>query len=254
MSRLTHAEHLTELRNSLSQLEVVSSGELSADIPTCPGWQVRSLLGHLGRVQRMALAVIATGAMSPASPKDLAPVPDTDEALRTYFRESSAQLLHDLESTDPTSPCWTFLGTENEVAFWSRRMSHEHSVHLFDALRATEADPALPVSPRSACDAIDEYVLMANGRSLAKRPDFDLGGTLHLHTTDTDEGEWMFSTTTPGRLVAENGHGKGTAAVRGTAVDLLLGLWGRYALSTDKRYERFGSNDVIATMASIGGN
>lgn len=141
MSRLTHAEHLSELRSSLSRLEVVATGNLSADIPTCPGWQVRSLLGHLGRVHRMALAVIATGAMSPANPKELAPVPDTDEALRTYFLESSKQLLHDLESTDPSSPCWTFLGTENEVAFWSRRMAHEHTVHLFDALRATEADP-----------------------------------------------------------------------------------------------------------------
>ena len=252
MSRLTHSEHLAELRTSLVRLEEIASGDLSADVPTCPGWQLRSLFGHLGRVHRMALAVISTGAMSPASPKELAPPPDNDTDLRAYFRSSSVQLLHDLEVTDPGSPCWTFLGTGDEVRFWSRRMAHEHTVHLYDGLRVRESDPLLPVSPRSACDAIDEYVLIANGRGLAKRPDFDLGGTLHLHATDTDEGEWMLSSE-PCKLVVEAGHGKGTAAVRGKAVDILLGLWGRHDLASDARYEHFGSNAVIAAMAGIGG-
>ena len=200
----------------------------------------------------MALAVISTGAMNPANPKELASPPDNDTDLRAYFRSSSVQLLHDLEVTDPGSPCWTFFGTDDEVRFWSRRMANEHTVHLYDALRVCESDPLLPVSPASACDAIDEYVLIANARLLAKRPDFDLGGTLHLHAADTDQGEWMLSSG-PGKLVVEAGHGKGTAAVRGKAVDLLLGLWGRYDLAADVRYQRFGSDAVIATMAGIGG-
>jgi uncharacterized protein (TIGR03083 family) len=252
-SRLTPVEHVTELKRSLEQLQQIADGDLDSSVPSCPGWQTRTLIGHLGRVQRMALAVIATGAMSPAGPGELAPVPDNDVDLRAYFRDSSAQLVSDLETTDPASACWTFLGTTDEVAFWSRRMNHEHSVHLYDALRAIDEAPQLPVSPRSACDAIDEYMLLVNRRVLSKRPDFDLGGTLHLHATDTDEGEWMISSE-PGRLVVEASHGKGTAAIRGTAADLLLGLWGRLDLVTDPRYERFGADQVLANMAGIGGN
>ena len=41
MSRLTHSEHLAELRTSLVRLEEIASGDLGADVPTCPGWQLR---------------------------------------------------------------------------------------------------------------------------------------------------------------------------------------------------------------------
>lgn len=253
MSRLTHEQHIEELRRSLTGLAENATGDLGLDVPTCPGWQLRTLLGHLGRVHRMALAVVATGAMTPANPKEMEPIPDNDNDLRTYFASSSASILHDLEVTDPAAPCWTFLGTADVVSFWSRRMANEHAVHLFDAQRAIASHVALNISPRSACDAIDEYVLIANGRVLAKRPEFDLGGTVHLHATDDDEGEWMFSST-PGRLVVDAGHGKGDAAIRGTAASLLLGLWGRYSLADDSRFERFGDPARINALTSVGGN
>ena len=253
MSRLTHAQHLQELQRSLTMLGSIAAEDLDLPVPTCPGWKLRDLFGHLGRVHRMGLAVISTGAMIPASPKDLAPVPEGNDEIRDYFLSSSATLLHDLEVTDPTSPCWTFLGTGDTVSFWSRRMANEHAVHLFDAQRALDPEAAPQTAARSACDAIDEYVIMVNARVLSKRPDFSLGGTLHLHATDDAEGEWMFSSA-PGRLIAEGGHGKGDAAVRGTAAGLLLGAWGRLSLTTDARFERFGDDAVIANFAGIGGN
>lgn len=253
MSRLSHAEHLEQLRISLDHLNEIGAGDLDHAVPTCPGWQLRDLLGHLGRVHRMALAVITTGAMNPASPKDMEPVPGNDDEVRRYFSSSSAALLHDLGTTDPASPCWTFLGTDNVVGFWSRRMANEHAVHLYDAQRALSAEPLPVMSSSSACDAIDEYVLMANARVLPKRPDFALGGTIHLHATDDAGGEWMLSSA-PGRLNVETGHGKGDAAIRGTAADLLLGLWGRFSLTDDSRYERFGDPSVVRALTDLGGN
>jgi uncharacterized protein (TIGR03083 family) len=253
MRRLTHDEHLQELRTSLTRLREIAAGDLDARVPTCPGWQVRNLLGHLGRVHRMALAVITTGAMSPSPPKDLEAVPDNDLDLRAYFSASADALLHDLEATDPSAPCWTFLGTADEVGFWSRRMANEHAVHLYDAERALSPDPVPAMAPRAACDAIDEYFLIANSRQLAKTPGFMLGGSIHLHATDDEQGEWMI-TSTPGRLQVEPGHGKGDAAIRGTASNLLLGLWGRLSLVEGPEFQRFGDGAVVATLAALGGN
>ncbi len=253
MSRLTHSEHIDQLQRYLDAFEGILPGDLAVEVPTCPGWTLRSLFGHLGRVHRMALAVVSTGAMSPKNPKEMEPVPDNDADLRTYFSASAHELVRDLTNTDPTSPCWTFLGTADEVGFWSRRMAQEHCVHLFDAQRAGEADPTVFSSARSASDGIDEYVLIANARSLAKRREFDLGGTVHLHATDDDDGEWMLSAA-QGQLRVEASHGKGDAAIRGTAASLFLGLWGRFDLTTDARFERFGDPSAIAALASIGGN
>jgi uncharacterized protein (TIGR03083 family) len=253
MTRLTHPEHLDELKNSLRFFGEILERDFDTEIPTCPGWTLGSLFGHLGRVHRMALAVISTGAMAPASPKELEPVPEGDNNIRTYFETSAAALVHDLEATDPSSPCWTFLGTTDEVGFWSRRMANEHAVHLFDAQRALHSDPVPTMSSLSACDAIDEYVYIANSRQLAKRADFSLNGTIHLHATDNELGEWMI-TEINGKLLFEAGHGKGDAAIRGTASALLLGLWGRYSLANDLRFERFGTTSLVETLASVGGN
>lgn len=246
--------YLDSLTNDLQRITELAAGDLSASVPACPGWDLGQLIAHLGQVHRMALAVISTGALQPAPPASLEAPPETPQDLRAYFSSSAARLLEDLRSTPVDAPSWNFLKQPQRAGFWSRRMAQEHSIHRVDAETAATGGAA-PIDGALAVDGIDEYFLIANVRVLPRKPGFELGGTLHLHATDR-EGEWMI---TPNRvedrltLTVENGHGKGDAAIRGTASDLLLGLWGRHSF-LDDRFERFGSASVIDAIAGLGGN
>lgn len=245
---LTFLEHL---QLDLNRIDELASGDLSVTVPSCPGWDLGRLVGHLGRVHRMALAVVSTGSMSPAAPADLAAPPDDQDALRSYFSESAAQLVSDLATTSLEAPCWTFLGTGDVTAFWHRRLAHEHSVHRYDAELAVGTPNPIPVD--LAIDGVNEYFLMSNVRVLPKKPDFALGGTIHLHATDSPDGEWMIEQT-GSALTVSHGHRKGDAAVRGTASDLLLGLWGRKDLTGTEGFEHFGNQVITAKLASLGGS
>lgn len=238
------------LEKDLNRIHSIQS-DLSSPVPTCPGWDVGRLIGHLGRVHRMALAVLTTGSMEPAAPDQLESPPVEHEALRAYFSSSADLLVATLRDIDPQTPCWTFLGEPHVASFWFRRMAHEHSVHRFDAELAI-GDPR-PIPADTAIDGIDEYFMIHNVRTLPKRPEFTLSGSVHLHSTDNGlPGEWMIEHV-GSRLVVTQEHGKGDAAVRGPASDLYLGLWGRLDLKAGPQFERFGSSEVIESLASLGG-
>ena len=245
---MDHRSFIDSFEADLTVISGLAAGDLTAQVPACPGWDLARLIGHLGRVQRMALAVVPTGAMTPAPGSSLESPPDDHNALRAYYQSSADALVAALRAKSPDAPAWTFLGGPQTVAFWSRRMAHEHSIHRWDAEGAVGV--AQPVAADLAVDGIDEYFLMVS-RQLAKRPDFSLGGTVHLHSTDV-EGEWMLDIT-GGVVTVTKEHGKGAAAIRGTASDLVLGLWGRIPLTDPDRFAHFGDPAPVAALASLGG-
>ncbi len=69
---------------------------------------------------------------------------------------------------------------------------------------------------------------------------------MHLHRTDGD-GEWMFAGDGEGGVTVTHEHGKGDAAVRGTAANLLLWIWGRPA----DGLECFGDAEVAARWQAV---
>jgi uncharacterized protein (TIGR03083 family) len=254
------SRYIDNLEHDLNFIKSVAN-DLTLPVPTCPGWDLGRLVGHLGRVHRMALAVLTTGSMKPAPSDQLEAPPADHDQLRAYFSTSSEQLVSTLRSIDPEFPCWTFLGEPHNAAFWIRRQAHEHAIHRFDAESATTGSSTPPIPTDIAIDGINEYFLIQNLRALPNKPDFELGGSLHLHATDdtadhatTAEGagEWMI-VHQDAMLQVTNEHGKGDAAIRGSASDLLLGLWGRRDLVGGSEFERFGSTSVISTLASLGG-
>ncbi len=238
------------LEQDLNRIRSIHA-DLTPSVPSCPGWDIGRLIGHLGRVQRMALGVLTTGSMEPPPTDQLESPPANHDALRAYFDRSSDSIVDTLRHINPSSPCWTFLGGPDEASFWFRRMAQEHAVHRFDAELAI-GDPR-PIPADLAIDGIDEYFILHNVRTLPTRPDFTLPGSVHLHSTDEGvHGEWMISHV-DGRLVVTQEHAKGDAAVRGSASDLLLGLWSRLDMRAGDQFERFGSDAVIDALASIGG-
>lgn len=221
-------------------------------VPTCPGWDISRLGGHIGRVHRMTTGVLTNPADGFASPDSMEKPPSDPGAIPDFVRRGAAELDGLLAACDPESPCWNFLNEPMRAYFWFRRQAHETAVHRWDAENAvTPAGVAWSVDPELAVDGIDEYWVMARERLLPARHIATLGGSLHLHTTDT-VGEWIIEIN-DGELSIRRDHGKGAAAVRATASNLFLGMWGRYDLRDQDRFEHFGDADVIAATALLGG-
>ena len=73
MERGRHLELLRQFGDRLA--DCASAGSPSDPVPTCPGWDLRDLLLHIGGVHRWATSYVLTGRSGPT----------TDQEDRTYF-------------------------------------------------------------------------------------------------------------------------------------------------------------------------
>src|SRR3974390_211286 len=97
------SEGSTRLRNA-------SVGQWTTAIPTCPGWTMRNLVGHIGEVQRWA-AFIVVNQLTENPPDDAVTIPempDGDAAL-DWFEEGATTLVSVLRSSPVDLECFTFL-------------------------------------------------------------------------------------------------------------------------------------------------
>ncbi len=251
MSTIAASEYRTSIATDAERIAVLTEADPSRAVPSCPGWDLARLAGHVGRVHRMTIGVLTNPVDGFADPSTMEKPPSEPLQAAGFVRAGAASLDALLAARDLDSPCWNFLNEPSFARFWFRRQCHETAVHRFDAELAVDTG-ASPTTPAAlAVDGINEYFVFVRERLLAARGLDSLGGTLHLHATDI-EGEWMVEVV-DGAIAFTHGHGKGDAAIRGTASSLFLGLWGRFDLRTDDRFERFGSDDVIANAATLGG-
>ncbi len=128
--------------------------DLSADVPTCPGWDVRRLVRHLGRVHRWAAAIVRTGEEAEAG----RPPDGDDRTLLGWFEEGAHELVGTLTGADPDAPCWTFGPDPQLTGFWIRRQAHETAVHRWDVGAALGAPE--PIPDWLAEDGVDEVCRM----------------------------------------------------------------------------------------------
>jgi hypothetical protein len=118
-------------------------------------------------------------------------------------------------------------------------MAHETAVHAWDA--QVSAGNNAEIEAALASDGIDEYMhvmLVSNMRD----DEGLLSGSVHIHCTDVD-GEWLIVPNDTSDVVVTREHAKGDCAIRGSASQLLLGLWRRVPMSS---LEVIGSSDVAA--------
>ena len=203
--------------------------DLDAIVPTCPEWNNLELLNHMKMVWWFAASQIAAGNEHERT------VP-SDE-MKNSPLEQLEHLLDTFQINDFSSPCWSWT-TNRTVGFWVRRMAHENTVHNWDTEGTLGAHSSVP--PLLAVDGIEEKLFMHPAD--ADFPD----ASIHLHCTDC-EGEWMLASS-GGELEIKREHGKGDAAVRGKAEDILLYLWGR----GQENRECFGDEEVMNAWALIG--
>jgi uncharacterized protein (TIGR03083 family) len=221
------AEHLSALTLEGELLVAAAARtDLETPIPTCPEWNMRDLVRHMGDVHRWAAAHVAerrSEAIGRGALAEVAgPLPD-DGHLLDWFREGHTRLVETLSTADPDTQCWSFLPAPSPVAFWARRQAHETGIHRVDAQSPSGPDHITPFAPDFAVDGIEEFLFgflsRPDGREKVEPP-----RTLQLHATDA-EGDWLI------RLDEEvdvhRGHGEADCSVAGPASDLHLLLWNR---------------------------
>ncbi|HEU5083481.1 MAG TPA: maleylpyruvate isomerase family mycothiol-dependent enzyme [Acidimicrobiales bacterium] len=216
---------------------VASTADPTRRVPSCPEWDIADLVWHLAEVHRFWAEVVERQLQDPDEAEAGAPERPGDlEGLVAMGRGNLDRLLTALAGADDDTPVWTW-ASQRDVGFIRRHQVQEAFIHRWDLQQAAGVDPD-PIDPEAAADAIDELLAMTLPWGVdAGRP---LPGSVHLHCTDTT-GEWVIHA--DGRVEAI--HAKGDVAVRGTASDLVLALYGRVDLSA---VDVFGDEAVAAEL------
>jgi uncharacterized protein (TIGR03083 family) len=235
------AADLTRVRSEGDALARVAGSAWDEAVPTCPGWDVGTVLTHTGGAHRWALANLTAGTRVRRS--QVPPPPDGREARLDWYTAGLRELEAAAATVDPMAEVWTFAATgERRAAWWVRRMACETAIHRWDAAAAlTAAGGPRPdaVDARLAVAGIDEYLSDFLPR-LPPAMFAGWSGTLHLHATDVD-GEWVVDLGNVA-LPPRREHTKADTAVRGPASDVLLWLWNRQG---PEHLEAFGDTAVL---------
>ena len=233
---LTDAEYLTVLRREGDAFANSIAQAMNTSIASCEPWLGTDLLWHMIEVHYSWKFIVETHLMNPDEYVPRSRPADND--LLSEYRTGLDELINVLSSLDPGRSCWTWAGI-HDVAWVIRRMAHETTVHAWDALCAagntSEIDAVL------ASDGIDEFVHVMV-KSNVREDEDPLTGSVHIHCTDVD-GEWLIVPTDRSEVVVTREHAKGDCAIRGSASQLLLGLWRRIPMSS---LGVIGNSDVAA--------
>ena len=244
MERDRYLEHLQRDGARMAEL---ARGDLEAAVPTCPDWTLRDLVEHTGFVHRWQTAVVrdrpdgfpdgATWRFPPAE----------GEPWSDWFQAGVDEAVRVLGAVDPAEARWTWFAPDQTAGWYHRRITQETAVHRIDAELAATGT-ATAVDAELARDGIDEMFdvfVPASGPA----PIGGTGETIHLHATDID-GEWLVTLHDDHATVAR-GHAKGDAAVRGTASDLLLFVWGREPIGGLEHFGDRRATDLLFAAAKL---
>lgn len=243
-----------ELRANVAAFEdLVTEIDISAPVPTCPGWTVQDLVDHLGYILGWARAALLDG--EPAHPPELehSGAPSDAEALRAWFCKRADDLVEALDDVGTHQPCWGFGDRPRTSGFWWRRMTHEMAIHLYD-LRAAQAGGGSgaeggvtePVwrSTELAADAVDEVVSIFFPRQVRTERCEPLPSAVLLMPEDAEGSGWV---------LAGDGRDPDAIAdvtVTGPVEQLALLIWHRLAVDDERLTIQGDSEAVEHVMAA----
>ncbi|WNG93252.1 maleylpyruvate isomerase family mycothiol-dependent enzyme [Mycobacterium sp. ITM-2016-00318] len=224
--------------------ELIRDADPATPVPTCPDWTLRQLFRHVGRGNRWAAQIVADRRDTPLDPREVrdGKPPDDPDAAVDWLNAGAQLILDSVDDVGADTYVWTFIGPR-PAQWWIRRRVHEATVHRADAAISLGTD--FELAPDVAADAIDEWFERIAVEAGAESSPLDAGRTLHLHATDDGlggAGEWTLTGTGEG-IVWSHEHGKGDAALRGRAKDLLLAVVRRQT-AADGGLEVFGDTAV----------
>jgi len=223
---MRYDEHLVAVeRESAAIAAGLRAGPLDVTVPTCPDWSLLDLGTHLGSFSGLWSHVICEGTGRPKTPfAEPAAGEARSEWFADWYEEQTGHLLGQLRSTDPDARVWTWDPGDQTAAFVARRSAHELAVHRFDVQAARSTTQ--PIDGELAADGIEEiFAMIAAWRAAGSDVGSGAGETMHLHASEPD-AEWTLTLGADG-LGVERIHVRSDLALRGSASDLELTLYGR---------------------------
>lgn len=254
---LAKDQYIEAVAANSAQLADAARLGLTAPVLTCPGWYVATLVAHIGEVQRFwAHQVAQHGQTMLELPEtayescpgllpwyraierghtDLSAIP---EGLIGWFEGATAELVAAFRATEPEERIWHWSGDHRGITHM-RNQAMEAMVHRFDAQNAHGV--TTPLDPDLALDGIEQHFeVQVPACRRWGNPAPGQGETYHFHRTD-GHGEWLVRFDGDDVTVRHE-HAKGDVALRGSAEQLFLWLWGR--LPAD-RLEVFGDRSLL---------
>lgn len=229
MIRAAHVEASSAYHEAVSAevrrfVAVLSAANPAIPVPTCPGWDLAALAGHLGSTHRWVTAMAEVGRMDklPYGPFR-AEIPTNPAVLPHWLTEGAGRLLAVLASVPAVRPMWAW-GADRSARFWSRRMLFEAAVHRADAELALGMAPRFPAE--MAADGIDEFLAnlpYAVGFAPKVANLRGAGQTIGLAADDT---AWRITLGRDG-FTWQRSNEDADAIVGGSTTDLLLFVYGR---------------------------
>jgi uncharacterized protein (TIGR03083 family) len=252
---------------------VTADADLSVPVPTCPGWNVGLLVGHLRQSHDWFASLVTSRAQTfipPAVPADLDlsgldwsgqvaalarrsldDVADGEDGKvrADWLAQGAANLTGAVREFGPDNPVWTTYG-EPHAGFWVVIGLLETAVHRADAELAVTGGLRTDLTPQLAAGCVDFWMTALAEPSA--RPFFGpmVGGlagngeTLRFEASDLDQDAHWFMTRTPDGPRLERRDEGGDVVVRATAADLLLLLKGRLP-ATDGRVVVQGEEKLL---------
>ncbi|MGA8255532.1 MAG: maleylpyruvate isomerase N-terminal domain-containing protein [Nocardioides sp.] len=228
-THLTFTQHLTGLHEAMGAFaSSAATAGLDVDVPTCPDWTVRRLIGHQGAVHRWARANLLGQEL------EWGPVEKQGRSAADpveWLRDGAIDLVSTLVAAPDDVEALVFLlDAPPAKQFWARRQCHETTMHAVDALAASlgrlpRADETW-IGHEIALDGVDElltgFVTRAKSRLRSATP-----VTIAVNATDS-EHSWTVRVTDVEAVTTRHvGPVEGDRAIEGTAAQLYLALWHR---------------------------
>ena len=132
MTQLSYDRYCDEIiRQTALLMSAVTDADLTAPVPSCPGWTTGRLLRHVGDVQRWAGSTVASRATGPRrverSRDRRAGCEDEPAVLGSWLASGAQALAGALREAGPGTPVWTPVpgGTTDFYAPVHPRGAHE---------------------------------------------------------------------------------------------------------------------------------
>jgi uncharacterized protein (TIGR03083 family) len=232
--------YLDSIARDARALADAARPNLDLPVPSCPGWDMAMLVAHTGGVHRAWAYVVRERLQEEPSgfPEEVfgelrpwmgqtffgegSGIP-RPEGLVAWFEGGAALLLDALRGADLDEPIQHWSG-DNRAVSHLRMMRFETAIHRWDAEAAGGA-PGV-IDRDTAIAGIEQtFDVMLPARRRWQEPAPGGGESFHFHTTD-GPGEWLVIFAPDGPEVRRE-HARADVAVRGTAEELFLFLWGR---------------------------
>jgi uncharacterized protein (TIGR03083 family) len=218
-------EHVATIEADASRILEAYATDRDARIPWSDRWTVRSVARHVAGAHHVVAGIVLGRPTADFGLLDSIEQPAKDDpAFPAWSASGSAAVCDALRTTDLDEPCWTSIPAGRGVRYWLRRITHETTIHRWDAELGAGIDHA-PIDPALAADGVDEYLtlglplLRAAGSSPAAPP-------LLVECTDT-EASWHVELADGGGCSVGAASDPVATTLRGPAAGLLLWLYGR---------------------------